>query len=159
MVARPHGLRGEVIVELWTNRTERLAPGTRLWARRETGESAEPAPAPRERELTVSASTPHHDRWIVSFAGVSDRDGAEELRDSVLSAPPIEDPDSLWVHELIGSDLLDTSGRRRGRIVAVEANPASDLLVLDDGGLVPLRFVVEHRRGAVTADLPEGLLG
>ena len=151
MVARPHGLRGEVVVELWTNRTERLAPGTRLWARWDTPE--------RERELTVAASTPHHDRWIVAFDGVRDREGAEALRDAVLLAPPIEDPDSLWVHELIGSDLLDTSGRRRGRIVAVEANPASDLLVLDDGGLVPLRFVVEHRRGVVTAELPEGLLG
>ena len=151
MVARPHGLRGEVIVELWTNRTERLAPGTRLWGR--------PDRAGPERELTVAAATPHHGRWIVSFAGVSDREGAEELRDSVLMAPPIEDPGSLWVHELIGSELLDTTGRRRGRIVAVEANPASDLLVLDDGGLVPLRFVVESRPGAVTADLPDGLLG
>jgi 16S rRNA processing protein RimM len=151
MVARPHGLRGEVIVELWTNRAERLAPGSRLWARR--------GPTGREREVTVAAATPHHDRWIVSFAGVSGREGAEELRDAVLTAPPIEDPDSLWVHELIGSELLDTTGARRGRIVAVEANPASDLLVLDDGGLVPLRFVVESRPGAVTADLPEGLLG
>ena len=151
MVARPHGLRGEVIVELWTNRTERLVPGTRLWARRDTPVG--------ERELSVSAATPHHDRWIVSFAGVSDREGAEQLRDAVLLAPPIDDPDSLWVHELIGSDLLDTTGRRRGRIVAVEANPASDLLVLDDGGLVPLRFVVDSRPGAVTAELPEGLLG
>lgn len=150
MVARPHGLRGEVIVELWTNRTERVAPGNRLWARWEAAE--------RERELTVVTSTPHHDRWIVAFDGVGDREGAEALRDAVLMAPPIEDPDSLWVHELIGSDLLDASGRRRGRIVAVEANPASDLLVLEDGGLVPLRFVVEHRPGAVTADLPEGLL-
>lgn len=151
MVARPHGLRGDVIVELWTNRTERLAPGSRLWARRD--------PAGRERELTVSAATPHHHRWIVSFGGVSDREGAEELRDAVLTAPPIEDPDSLWVHELVGSELLDTTGQRRGRIVAVEANPASDLLVLEDGGLVPLRFVVERRPGAVTAELPEGLLG
>lgn len=151
MVARPHGLRGEVIVELWTNRTERLAAGTRLSARHS-------GPDGRERELTVSAATPHHDRWIVSFAGVSDRAGAEALRDCVLLAPPIEDPDSLWVHELIGSELLDTTGRRRGRIVSVEANPASDLLVLEDGGLVPLRFVVESRPGAVTAELPEGLL-
>jgi 16S rRNA processing protein RimM len=153
MVARPHGLRGEVIVELWTNRTERLVAGSRLWTR------ADPPASGQERELTVAAATPHHNRWIVWFAGVTDRSGAEALRDAVLEAPPVADPDSLWVHELIGADLLDTTGRRRGRIVAVEANPASDLLVLEDGGLVPLRFVVDSRPGAVTAEIPEGLLG
>ena len=29
-MVRPHGLKGEVVVELVTNRTERLAPGTVL---------------------------------------------------------------------------------------------------------------------------------
>ena len=62
------------------------------------------------------------------------------------------------MHDLIGADLLDVTGQNRGRVVSVEANPASDLLVLDGGGLVPLRFVVEHRPGVVVADLPEGLL-
>ena len=38
------------------------------------------------------------------------------------------------------------------------ANPASDLIVLDGGGLVPMRFVVEHGPGSVTVDIPDGLL-
>ena len=41
---------------------------------------------------------------------------------------------------------------------AVQANPASDLLVLDGGQLVPLRFVVEHGPGRVVIDPPAGLL-
>jgi 16S rRNA processing protein RimM len=43
-------------------------------------------------------------------------------------------------------------------VVAVEANPAHDLLVLDDGALVPVVFVVEHTPGRVVVDPPAGLL-
>ena len=42
-------------------------------------------------------------------------------------------------------------------VEAVEANPASDLLVLDGERLVPLRFVVAHAPGVVTVDVPDGL--
>lgn len=150
MVARPHGLAGHVIVELWTNRAERLAPGTVLRER--------PAGGGPERELRVVSATPHQGRWIVMFEGVAGREGAEGLRDAVLLAEPVPDPDELWVHELIGSELVDADGRRHGRVVSVEANPASDLLVLEGGGLVPLRFVLRHEPGLLVAELPEGLL-
>jgi hypothetical protein len=40
----------------------------------------------------------------------------------------------------------------------VEANPASDLLVLGDGRLIPLRFIVAREPRRLTADLPAGLL-
>ena len=59
----------------------------------------------------------------------------------------------------MGAELFDTTGRRLGEVVAVEANPASDLLVLDGGALVPLRFVVDPVPGhRLTAEIPEGLV-
>jgi len=128
-VLRPHGLRGEVVVRLVTDRTERLATGAVL--------------SSSVGDLEVVRASPSRDRWIVSFAGVLDRDGAEALRDVVLRAEPIADPDALWVHELHGCDV---------------ANPASDILVLEGGGLVPLRFVVEHGAGRLVVDVPDGLL-
>jgi 16S rRNA processing protein RimM len=39
----------------------------------------------------------------------------------------------------------------------VQANPASDLLVLDTGALVPVRFVVERLVDALVVDAPQGL--
>ncbi|HEX2040698.1 MAG TPA: ribosome maturation factor RimM [Acidimicrobiales bacterium] len=143
-IVKPHGLRGEVIVELFTNRTERVAPGTSL--------STERGP------LVVERSSPHQGRWIVRFEGVGDVDTAESLRGVVLSAEPLEDPDALWVHELVGAEVVGVDGAAHGRVVAVEANPASDLLVLEGGGLVPLRFVVSHGEGRVVVDPPVGLL-
>jgi 16S rRNA processing protein RimM len=94
----------------------------------------------------------------VHFAGVDDLDGAEALRGVVLSAAPLEAGDDPWVHELIGCEVRDTTGRALGTVTGVEANPAHDLLVLNGGALVPMPFVVEHSPGLVVIDPPEGLL-
>src|SRR5213079_2325628 len=64
---------------------------------------------------------------------------------------------TLWVHELIGTVVYDVNGLFYGRVMEVEANPASDLLVLPQG-LVPLTFVVDQAAGRVTIDPPEGLI-
>ncbi|HWW45377.1 MAG TPA: ribosome maturation factor RimM, partial [Acidimicrobiia bacterium] len=100
-------------------------------------------------------------RWLLRFAGVTDRDAATLLRGTRLHAEPLageDDPDEWWVHELIGADVVDRAGRPHGRVAAVEANPAHDLLVLDDGTLVPVVFIVEHGDGRVVVDPPAGLL-
>jgi 16S rRNA processing protein RimM len=61
------------------------------------------------------------------------------------------------VHDLVGAEVLEPDGTRRGRVTAVVANPAADLLELDTGALVPLTFVVEHGGGRVVVDPPVGL--
>jgi 16S rRNA processing protein RimM len=145
-MVKPHGLRGDVIVSLTTNRDERVAPGSVLM----TAEG---------HQYRVVRSSSHQGRFIVTFDGVEGIDAAEGLRDTALFAPPMEDPDTLWIHDLIGSVVADTGGTELGTVVSVEANPASDLLVLDGGGLIPLRFVVGSVPGErVTVDIPDGLL-
>jgi 16S rRNA processing protein RimM len=143
-IIKPHGIRGEVIVDLVTNRPERVAAGSVLSS--DAG------------DLEVLRSTPHQNRWIVAFDGVADRNRAEELRGTVLRAEPLEgEDDTLWVHELIGTVVYDVNGLFYGRVMEVEANPASDLLVLPQG-LVPLTFVVTQEPGRVVIDPPEGLI-
>lgn len=151
-VVRPHGLRGEVVVALLTNRLERLAAGSVL----EAGSDLDPPQA--SRQLTVASSRPHKGRHLVCFEGVADLDAAEALRGVRLLAEAIEDPGALFVHELIGAEVREVSGRSHGRVVAVEANPASDLLVLEGGGLVPLVFVLEAGPDQVLVEVPDGLL-
>jgi 16S rRNA processing protein RimM len=75
----------------------------------------------------------------------------------VLMAAPLTDPSELWVHELIGSSVFDVGGMSHGRVVSVIANPASDLLELEGGELVPARFVTRFAAGRVDVDVPEGL--
>lgn len=149
------------MVDLTSDRPERVEPGSVLFAGPAGGGG---------RRLEVVKASPHGGpprgpgavgRWIVAFAGVSDREGAEALHGLVLSAPPLaaSGPDTLWVHELVGAEVADRDGRTLGRVAAVEVNPASDLLVLEDGGLVPMRFVVGSGPGRVVVDSPAGLLG
>jgi 16S rRNA processing protein RimM len=114
--------------------------------------------------LRVVSSRPlggDRDRYLVSFEGVLDRAGAERLRGVDLAAEPLDVPGALWVHELVGAVVRDVSaGTEVGRVSAVEANPASDLLVLESGALIPTRFIVRQDAAAhvVEVELPEGLL-
>jgi 16S rRNA processing protein RimM len=142
-IGRAHGVRGDVLVHLSTDRLERVAVGSRLRA--------------ADRWLTVTASSRSNDRWRVHFEGIDDRNAAESLAGTVLSAEPLDDPDVLWIHHLIGSEVIELGGTRRGRCVAVVDNPAADLLELDGGALVPMTFVVSVADGVVTIDPPDGL--
>lgn len=145
MVARPHGLRGDVVVRFLTNRGERMEPGSVF--------------VTDGGELRIERVRRHGQRWIVGFHGVATIEAAQALRGVVLRAAPIDDPDALWVHQLIGADVVDVAdGRSLGTVTAVVENPASDLLEIDGGGLIPLRFVVEHTPGRVVVRIPPGLL-
>ena len=149
-VVRAHGLRGEVVVEFITNRPERVAPGAQLVA---AGRSLEVLQARPQGAAGLG-----NQRWLVSFAGVEGRDAAEALCGTVLEGAPLDDPDVLWVHQLIGAEVRDPDGRSYGKVKGVEANPASDLLVLEGGQLVPVRFVTASGEGVLTVEAPPGLL-
>jgi 16S rRNA processing protein RimM len=149
-VTKAHGLKGEVLVQLWTDQTQRLSPGTVL-------------SSPSGPMEVVSSRLMRGDRYIVQFDSVYDRVAAEGLQGLELSAEPLDEPPpdgTLWVHELEGALVRDVAGTELGRVAAVEANPASDLMVLESGGLIPVRFVTSHDPAAKTVDvdIPEGLL-
>ncbi len=145
-VGRAHGLRGEVVVDAITNRDERFAPGSMFYV----DGIARPVVSARR----------HQGRWLVGLEGITDRTAAEALRGAPVTADPLGDlPEGeVWVHEMIGSEIFERDGRSLGHVVAVDANPAHDILVTGDGILIPIVFVVEHADGRVVVELPEGLL-
>jgi 16S rRNA processing protein RimM len=145
-VGKAHGLRGEVVVHPVSNRPERFAAGAQLTV--------------ADVDRRIVSSRPHQDRYVVRFEGVEDRNAAEALRGARITGEPLGDPEDgeVWAHEVIGSEVLDRAGHFLGRVVAIEQNPAHDLLVLDSGPLVPMVFVVEQEAGRVVVDLPDGLL-
>lgn len=146
-IGRAHGVKGDVFIDLSTDRAERVAVGSRLW-----GDG---------RWFTIIESHPSNKRWRVHIEGVDDRNAAEALTGTELHAEPIDDPDTLWVHQLIGATVLEANGIDRGRCTAVVENPASDLIELDSGALVPVVFVtsvdIGHDGTLVTIDPPPGL--
>ena len=146
-IGKPHGLRGDVMVTITSDRPERLAPGA-VWF-------LDGGPV-----TVVSARAQQH-RWVVHLEGVDSREAADVIVGQVVSAEPIDDSDAIWVHDLIGAEVATPDGRTWGTVASVLANPADDLLELDDGPLVPAGFITDRSRlpAQITVVVPEGLLG
>jgi 16S rRNA processing protein RimM len=165
-VGKPHGIRGEVTVELRTDEPERrFAAGATLRAERPRG-SAAPWPA-----LTISSTRWHQSRLLVRFDELTDRTVAESARGLLLHAtvPADEspdDPDEFYDHQLVGLAAVDLDGHPLGEVTEV-LHGAQDLLQIrtPDGrdALVPFvaalvpevdveagRVVVADRPGLVT---------
>ena len=143
---RAHGVKGDISVDLITDRTERLAPGARLQL--------------RGVWHTVERSRVAGSRWLVHFVGVDDRNAAEAIGGATLLAeplPPAADGDDLYVHDLIGREVVDQHGVVQGRCTSVLANPAHDILELDTGWLVPVVFVQRLEGQRVVVQAPDGL--
>jgi 16S rRNA processing protein RimM len=151
-VVKPHGLKGEVVVELVTDREERLAPGNALQTDRGQVLAIESA------RLQRPGNDRRRARWVVHFEGFATVEAAGDWRDVALLAEPLDDPGELWAHELVGSQVVLPDGSPVGRCHALIANPAADLLELDGGALVPVVFVTDHGPGRIVIDPPEGLL-
>lgn len=148
-VGRAHGVLGKVSFHLTSNRRERVEPGARLWI----GEWV---------QVRSSAPVPGSDRWIISLADVVDRNAAERFVNRTVWAEPVEDDEAIWVHQVIGARVRDSSGTGRGRCRSVIANPANDLLELESGALIPVTFITsidEDDEGGyvVEVDPPAGL--
>jgi 16S rRNA processing protein RimM len=112
----------------------------------------------RTGELTVETErVASNGRRVVKFRQILDRTAAERFANEPLYAEPLADPEALWAHELIGARVVEVDGTDRGECVAVLANPASDILELESGALVPTVFVVSNVDGVITVDVPDGL--
>lgn len=163
-VVRPHGIHGEVLVQVLSDAPERFSPGAKLAA----GDPEDP-PATGLLDLEIVAGRLHQGRMLLRLAGYKDRDAVERLRGLLLSIPfeearPLED-DEFWPHQLVGLQVVDQEGRHRGVVAEVLPGAAQDLLAVrrPDGGtaLVPaaaalVTVELEARRVVVQA-LP-GLL-
>lgn len=139
IVHRPHGVRGEVSVELVGENPTRLSPGSRLVAIEEH-ES-------RHDELVVSSSRIHRGRYLVRFSGFDTREEADTLRGLALcvreeDARPHDN--QVWIKDLYGLTVVDVGGRVLGEVVEVLTYPAQDVLeIATPSGKKLLPFVAE----------------
>ena len=163
---RPHGVRGEVVVEVLSDNPERLQPGAALVA---AGTESDRLLAVPGRPVTVTASRPHRGRMLVRFTGVADRDDAEALRGRYLTVPrdsvPGAEPGTYYHFELVGCRCRDAAAGELGQVVDVLEDGGGVLLAVEDGErrlLVPfvaafLRRVDVKGRN-IELELPAGLI-
>lgn len=139
-IGRAHGIKGEVTVEVRTDEPElRLGPGAVL--------ATEPAST---GPLTIETGRVHSGRLLLRFTGVSDRTGAEALRNTLLIAEVDpqdlpEDPDEYYDHQLMDLDVVLADGTGIGRITEITHLPSQDLFIVErpDGTEVMIPFVEE----------------
>ena len=159
-VRRPHGVQGELLVEVLSDVPGRLAPGSELWLSPAEGAG---------RQVTVAARRPHPRGALIRLDGLDDRDAAEGLRGAALeidrrAVTPAPDG-SYYYFELAGCVCRDADRGELGRVSEVIEDGGGLLLGVRGGGRVLLVPFVESyirsidvRRGAIELDLPPGLV-
>ena len=161
-IGKPQGIKGEVTVEVRTDDpAARFAAGSVLLT-----DPAERGP------LTVEAARDHSGKLVVAFAGVPDRNAAEQLRGTMLvvdaaDLPMPDDEDEFHDHVLRGMAAVLAGGAPLGEVVDVLHLPHGDVLVVrraDNGAEVLVPFVramvpeVDVAARRLVVDPPEGLL-
>ena len=157
---KPHGIHGDLLVEIITDFPERLQAGVRFGVGDET--------TPTEF-FEVHHIRYHKGQWLLSVCGLRDRDAADGWRGRFLFLPEqaLEDlPEGfVYEHHLVGLECRAPDGTSLGQVTGVETGGEQSRIVVRRGGrefLVP--FVpqivreVDLERRTVVIDAPAGLL-
>lgn len=170
-VRRPHGVRGELVVESMTDEPDAIfAPGRRVFQGTHEGELWLDPRTREPRELTVTGLRPFKEGWLVTFATVADRTEAERWNGRHLLVPlgELSEPEDgeVFAHELVGMMIVDAeSGGDLGEVVEFYELPQGLLLEFKRGeGTARIPFIdefvedVDRAARRITVRPPAGLL-
>jgi len=159
-IARPHGIRGQVVVNLETDFPEaRFQAGAELFTER----------GGRVESVRVIAVRFQNERPIIAIDGITTMDQAESLAGAELRVPvqwlaPLP-PDTFYRHDLIGCRVETAAGDPIGLVNDVEGTVAGSRLIIDGRGgevQVPLAneicTTIDVRSKRIVIEPPEGLL-
>lgn len=155
-VIRPHGVRGELVVDAPPTAADDLADVETVYL----GEPAQPH--------TLSHVRWHRGRLLIQLAGVDDRDAAEAYRGlpvliERVELPPLA-PGVYYQRQIIGLTVLTDTGETLGPITAILETGANDVYVVRGSGrelLIPAApgvvQSVDLAAGRLIVHLPDGL--
>ncbi len=122
-IVKPHGIRGEVAVELLTDFPGRFALIERVYLNEDN-----PRPVPLEGVRF------HKGRALLKLAGYDDRTAVEVLRGETVLVPIEEavplDPGEYYQEDLIGLEVWTTDEERLGEVVDILETGANDVFVV-----------------------------
>lgn len=156
-VARPHGIKGQVIVNPETDFPD---------ARFQVGHRLLVGPADRVVEREIEEVRFHQGRPILALGGIESMNDAEAIAGQEVWVPqaavgPLP-AGTYYRHDLIGCEVRDRAGRAVGRVTAVEGTLDRSYLVVDGDVMLPLveGICVEVDMAArrIVVDPPDGLI-
>lgn len=136
-VRRPHGVHGEVVVEIYTDFPETLQPKKIVYL----GE--------KHLRLVLAGQRPHNEGLLLSFEGVTSPEDAGRFRNQTLYVAASDSPElpegEYYFYELFDLDVLDESGERLGRLTDIVETGANDVYVVtgEDGNDLLLPAIPE----------------
>jgi 16S rRNA processing protein RimM len=117
-ILAPHGIRGEVKVEVLTDFPERFDPGATLWI--------DGAP------IRVEASRAQGKAFLLRLQGIDGRSEAETLRGRELMAPRLDElgADTYYRDDLIGFSVVNAQGEGLGELADIFSTGSNDVYVV-----------------------------
>jgi 16S rRNA processing protein RimM len=122
LLRKPHGLRGDLLLEIFTDFPERIRPGTTIFA----GEKHQP--------LKITRRRPHNDGLILGFEGIDSSEEAAKFRATTVYVPAADRPalpeGEYYHHEVIGLTVIDELGKELGQLSEIIVTGANDVYVI-----------------------------
>lgn len=119
---RPHGVRGEIMMDVLTDFPERLKPGLQLFV------------GPDYIPLQLRSQRSHGQTLLMSFEGYNSPEKVGELRNQIVYATAFDLPeleeDEYYFHELLGLDVVAETGESLGKLTEILETGANDVYVV-----------------------------
>lgn len=156
-VRAPHGVRGEVRVQVLTDFPERFRPGAEIWV------------GPERRRYTIQKARFDEGDALIKLAGLDDRNAVEMLRGAEVSVPveqamPLPDG-TFYVHQIVGLRVWTDAGEPLGTVSDVLSLPANDVYVVDTPqgevwlpAIADVVLSIDLAQGRMTVHLLPGLV-
>jgi 16S rRNA processing protein RimM len=123
-IVAPHGVRGEVKMEIFTDRPERIADLRRVYF------DDDPTPVPLAGVRLMPKQV------LLKFPHINDRDEAATLRGTVVrvsgSQLPPQENDTYYHYQLIDLAVFDEGGTRVGTLAQILPAGEVDVYVVRD---------------------------
>jgi 16S rRNA processing protein RimM len=155
LLGKPRGNRGELTAIGLTSKPERFDDLERVFLSGHT----EP--------FVIEEIWEHKGALVFKFAGVDSITAAEALHGCEVRVPVSErvqlDPDEYFDSDLVGCEIFDhASGKRLGKVTALNDGGGSGLLVMNGNTLIPFArricVAIDVAKKRIEVELPEGLL-
>ncbi len=119
---RPHGLRGEILMDVLTDFPERLKPGAVLYV------------GPEYQPVHLKKYRWHRQALLATFEGYEDPESAGVFRNQIVyvktaECPPLPEGD-YYHHQLLGLGVVSEAGEVLGTVTQILETGANDVLVV-----------------------------
>jgi len=121
---RPHGVKGEILMDIHTDFPERLKTGMTVFV----GDEYQP--------MVVASRRPHAAGMLVRLRGIKSPEDAGLYRNTRVYVPAADRPElpegEYYHHQLIGLNVVTDDGRELGLLVDILETGANDVYLVRD---------------------------